>query len=136
MGAIHKFRGDAGSFNWDGIIPKGYDSKDIKGVTVRWLISRDERAPHFAMRYFEVEPGGWTVLHLHSHDHGVIILRGKGKVLLGKKEAEISFGDVVYIPPNEIHQFKNAGDEPFGFICVIPNKEMVRKIETEGSRRL
>ncbi len=129
MGIIHKFQGDPDSFDWEGIIPKGYESKDIRGATVRWLISENEKAPYFAMRYFEVEPGGWTLLDRHAHDHGVIILRGKGKVLLGKKETEISFGDVVYVPPNEIHQFKNAGDEPFGFICVIPNKEMLPKME-------
>ena len=134
MGIIHKLLGDPGSFDWDGIIPKGYDSKDIKGVTVRWLIGPNEKAPHFAMRYFEVEPRGWTVLHRHSHDHGVIILKGEGKVLLGEKETEISFGDVVYVPPNELHQFKSAGDEVFGFICVIPHKDMLRRIKAEDIR--
>lgn len=135
MGIIHKFHHQGKGFNWEGVAAKKYDSQDVRGASVRWLIGRDEEAPYFAMRYFEVEPGGWTVLDRHSHDHGVIILRGKGKVLLGEKEREISFGDVVYIPPNEIHQFKNIGDEPFGFICVIPNKDVLRKIEAEGSRR-
>jgi len=60
---------------------------------------------------------------------------GPSCLLLGEKETEISFGDVVYVPPNEIHQFKNAGDEPFGFICVIPDKDMLSKIKAEGSRR-
>lgn len=27
------------------------------GVKIRWLISAEEGAPHFAMREFEVEPG-------------------------------------------------------------------------------
>lgn len=135
MGVIHKFQGDPDRFDWEGIIPKGYESKDIRGATVRWLISENEKAPYFAMRYFEVEPGGWTDLGRHAHDHGVIILRGKGKVLLGEKETEISFGDVVYVPPNELHQFKNTGDEPFGFICVIPNKDVLSKIKAEDSRR-
>lgn len=135
MGIIHKFQGDPDRFDWRGIIPKGYESEDIRGVALRWLIGRDEEAPYFAMRYFEVEPGGWTLLDRHAHDHGVIILRGKGKVLLGEKETEISFGDVVYVPPNELHQFKNTGDEPFGFICVIPDKDMLSKIKAEGSRR-
>jgi quercetin dioxygenase-like cupin family protein len=136
MGVIHKFQGDPDNFDWDGVVPQGYDSPDIKGATVRWLISEKEKAPYFAMRYFEIEPGGWTDLGHHAHDHGVIILKGKGKVLLGEKETEISFGDVVYVSPNEIHQFKNIGDEPFGFICVIPNKDMLSKVKAEGSRRL
>lgn len=134
MGTIHKFQEK--DFNWEGVVAKIYDSQAMRGASVRWLIGGDEKAPYFAMRYFEVEPGGWTVLDRHAHDHGVIILRGKGKVLLGEKETEISFGDVVYVPPNEIHQFKNIGDEPFGFICVIPSKDMLRKIKAEGSRNL
>jgi quercetin dioxygenase-like cupin family protein len=27
---------------------------------------------------------------------------------------------VLYIPGDEIHQFYTAGDEPFGFLCVVP----------------
>ena len=135
MGIIHKFQGEGKDFNWERVAAKKYDSQDVRGASVRWLIGPNEQAPYFAMRYFEIEPGGWTVLDRHPHDHGVIILRGKGKALLGEKETEISFGDVIYIPPNEFHQFKNIGDEPFGFICVIPNKDIMRKIKARRFQR-
>jgi hypothetical protein len=29
-------------------------------------------------------------------------------------------GDVVWIPPNEMHQFQNTSAEPVEFICLIP----------------
>jgi quercetin dioxygenase-like cupin family protein len=29
----------------------------------------------------------------------------------------------VYVLPDEVHQLKNVGDEPFGFLCVIPALE-------------
>ena len=97
--------------------------KEVKGASVRWLISRVEKAPNFALRYFEIEPGGWSGLEQHAHDHGVMTFRGQGQVLLGEEEFKVSFGDVVYIPPYELHQFKNTGDEPLGFLCIIPPKE-------------
>ena len=121
MGVIHRYKGQ---FDWQGISLSHYPpEKEMKGVSVRWLIGPAEKAPNFDLRYFEIEPGGRTSLDRHAHDHGVVVLRGCGQVLLGQEEHEIAFGDVVYIPPDEAHQFKNSGEEPLGFLCVIPPKE-------------
>ena len=117
MGIIHRYAGD---FDWEGVELGTYPpGKEIKGVTVRWLIGPREDAPHFAIRYFEVQPGGYTSLDQHAHDHGVVVMRGRGRVRLGDKEFAIAPHDVVYVPGNEVHQFHNAGDEPFGFFCTI-----------------
>jgi len=124
MGVIHRYRGQ---FDWEGVSLGHYPpEREMKGVSVRWLIGPAEKAPNFALRYFEIEPGGWTSLDQHAHDHGVMILRGRGQVRLGEEEFEVTFGDVVYIPPYEVHQFKNIGDEPLGFLCIIPPKEESR----------
>jgi quercetin dioxygenase-like cupin family protein len=120
VGCLHRFRCVGASFEWEGVNAQAYEAPEVRGATVRWLIGPQEKAPHFAMRYFEVEPGGWTSLDSHEHDHGVMVLRGRGCVLLGDDEVEVSFGDIVYVPPYELHQFKNAGREPLGFLCVIP----------------
>ncbi len=126
MGIVHRYQGQ---FEWDGVGLDRYPpEREMKGVSVRWLIGPAENAPNFALRYFEVEPGGWTSLDQHPHDHGVVILRGRGQVFLGGGDAgsgspiEVTFGDVVYIPPYEVHQFKNVGDEPLGFLCIIPSR--------------
>lgn len=122
MGVIHKFTGSKEEFDWEKVPLEIYDPSQAKGVVKRVLIGKEEGAPYFVIRYFEVKPGGWTMLDQHPHDHGVIILKGEGKVLLGDREYEVKFGDVVYIAPNERHQLKNTGNSPFGFICVIANK--------------
>ncbi len=121
MAIIHRYKGQ---FDWEGVSLGRYPSgKDMNGVSVRWLIGPAEQAPNFALRYFEIEPGGWTSLDQHPHDHGVVILRGCGRVLLGKEEHKVSSGDVIYIPGNEVHQITNAEKEPLGFLCIIPPKE-------------
>jgi quercetin dioxygenase-like cupin family protein len=121
MGVIHHYKNQ---FDWEGVKLSHYPSdKIVKGASVRWLIGRDEKAPNFALRYFEIEPGGWSALEQHAHDHGVMIFRGEGQVRLGEEEFQIGFGDVIYIPPYEVHQFRNTGDEPLGFLCIIPPKE-------------
>lgn len=128
MSVVHKFIGDMKKFEWEEVSCENFDRGEAQGVVRRWLIGEKEGAPYFAMRYFEIEPGGRTSLDEHAHDHGVIVLKGKGKVLLKDKEFEIKFGDVVYVSPMEKHQFKNIGDSPFGFICVIPNKKLLQRL--------
>jgi quercetin dioxygenase-like cupin family protein len=121
VSTIHRYIGE---FDWEGVELGSYPpQKEMKGVSVRWLIGPEEKAPNFALRYFEVEPGGWTSLDQHAHDHGVMVLRGQGQVLLGEERFEIAFGDVVHISPNEVHQLENIGDGPFGFLCIIPALE-------------
>ena len=45
---------------------------------VRWLIGEKESAPTFAMREFEVSPGGHTPKHFHDYEHEVYVLAGDG----------------------------------------------------------
>jgi quercetin dioxygenase-like cupin family protein len=91
------------------------------GCKVRWLIGKSDEAPNFAMREFEVEPGGYTPKHHHPYEHEVFVLDGEGVVIEGKVEHPLRSGDVVYVQPNEVHQFRNSGDRPLKFLCLVPN---------------
>jgi len=123
MGVIHKFIGKDGDFRWDGVNFEKYEEGGAKSATKQVVLGPNDDAKNYAIRYYELEVGGQSSFDVHKHDHGVMVLRGKGRILLGWEVHEISFGDVIYIPPHEDHQFENTGDEPFGFICVVPPKE-------------
>jgi len=99
------------------------DFEDVKDVKVRWLISDKDNAPNFAMRLFEVGPGGYSPLHTHSWEHEVFILEGEGVATDGEKDFKIKSGTVVYVAPEEKHQFKNTGSETLKFLCLIPVKK-------------
>jgi quercetin dioxygenase-like cupin family protein len=99
------------------------DFEDVKDVKVRWLISDKDKAPNFAMRLFEVGPGGYSPLHTHNWEHEVFILEGEGVANNGEKETKLKSGTVVYVAPNEKHQFKNTGSETLKFLCLIPIKK-------------
>jgi len=90
-------------------------------LKVRWLITKDMGAENFAMRLFEMEPGGYSPLHTHSWEHEVFILEGEGTVFGGDEEREFKAGDVIFIPPNEKHQFKNTGEKTVRFLCLVPH---------------
>ena len=36
--------------------------------------------------------------------------------------------DVVLITPDEVHQFKNTGDVPLQFLCLIPNSATGKQV--------
>jgi quercetin dioxygenase-like cupin family protein len=123
MSWVRKFNDAGGAFDWEGIAKKGYASANARGTSVRWLIEPEEHAPRFAIRYFEIDPGGYTPLDRHAHDHGVVVLRGDGQVLLGDETHNISAGDTIYVSPQEVHQFRCVGQDPLGFLCVISAPE-------------
>jgi quercetin dioxygenase-like cupin family protein len=87
---------------------------------MRCLIGPEDKAPSFSMRQFEVAPGGHTPKHSHGYEHQVFILEGTGLVLEGDVEHPLKSGAVVFVPPNQIHQFRNTGSGPLKFLCIIP----------------
>lgn len=93
-----------------------------QGVAMRVLVGKADNAPNFAMRQFEVEPGGHTPLHQHNYEHEVLIQSGSGVICEGNAQntKPIAAGDVLFIPANEVHQFQNTGSEHLKFICMVP----------------
>ena len=126
MSKIHRFKKlENGELRWLDVLVRAYgangeDESGAERASRQVLIGYDEQSPHFHLRYFGVQPGGHTSLDQHVHDHGVYVIHGRASLRLGDEEHEVSTGDVVYISGNEIHQFVTLGDEPFGFLCVVP----------------
>ncbi|RLF37229.1 MAG: cupin [Thermoplasmata archaeon] len=100
--------------------PEEEGAKDVK---LRWLISKKDNANNFAMRLFEVKPGGYTPLHQHDWEHEVFILEGEGVAKNKESEEPFKSGDVFFIPPMEWHQFVNTGEKTLKFLCLIPYKK-------------
>lgn len=98
-----------------------FDNPPAKGVTGRVVIGKMDGAVHFCMRVFELAPGGHTPFHVHEWEHEIFVHRGNGVVFRQGEWIQVSQGSVVYIPGNEEHQMKNAGEEPFVFVCLVPS---------------
>jgi quercetin dioxygenase-like cupin family protein len=92
----------------------------VKGAAMAVMVGRADGAPTFALRSFEVAPGGHTPRHSHDYEHEVYVVSGAGEVLLGGEFRRIRGGDVIYVPADEEHQFRVSGDEPLRFLCIVP----------------
>jgi len=104
-------------------VPAQDVQQDAEGVRIRWLIDQKCGAQNFAMRHFEVAPGGHTPFHAHAWEHEVFALSGEGVVVGKGGQRPFRTGDFVYMPPEEKHQFRNTGSEPLTMICVVPITE-------------
>src|SRR5215813_548826 len=123
MSAVHKRQGEGPLWRWDGVEIEKYDNRDeAASASKQVLIGANDGAANFVVRFFAIPPHGFSNLDFHQHDHGVIIMSGRGRVMINGTYQEIGPGDVVYIAPWEQHQFENLTDEPFTFVCVIPPK--------------
>ena len=93
-----------------------------KDTTIQVLISSQE-GPNFALRKFSMQKGGGMPRHTNTVEHEQYVLRGEATITIGEETHHLKTGDVVFIPAGAIHSYANAGDEPFEFLCIIPNLE-------------
>ena len=101
--------------------PDIVNNDQMKGIRFYPLITSKDGAPNFAMRVFEINPGGYTPKHRHDWEHEVYIISGSGYVLQGEKKIKIKKDNCIFVEPNELHQFQ-AGENGMSMICIVPNK--------------
>ncbi len=92
-----------------------------EGIGIRWLLTEKEGAPNFAMRVIELQPGVVFTPHQHPYEHEIYVLEGQGVVTnTGGDVGVMQPGVFLLVPPDEIHGYRNTGNTPLKFICVIP----------------
>lgn len=107
-------------YRWDDVELLRYKqegSAPFRDVTRQVLFA--DAAHGAEWRYFEVAPGGWSTLERHAHTHAVMILRGRGRCLLGTNVHAVGERDLVEVPPMTWHQFRADADAPLGFLCLV-----------------
>lgn len=96
------------------------EMEGVRNVKMRLLLGRADGAPTFAMRHFEVAPGGYTPRHQHPYEHGIQILNGSGTVEVDGATHVLQPGDSLFIEPDSLHQFRADRGESLEFICMVP----------------
>ncbi|HUY17651.1 MAG TPA: cupin domain-containing protein [Candidatus Binataceae bacterium] len=76
----------------------------------------------FELRYFELQPGGFTSLQRHRHCHVIIGVRGRGRIRVGEQEHRLAPLDIAYVGPYQPHRLTAQGRTPFGFFCIVDRR--------------
>ena len=96
------------------------DMDGVEGVSMRVLLGREHGMPNFSMRHFVVEPNGHTPHHSHDYEHQVVVMAGAGEAEHDGETSAITKGDVLFVEPGKLHQFRNTGETPLEFLCLVP----------------
>lgn len=92
------------------------------GASRQVPIGKADGAPNFSVRVFTIEPGGHTPHHDHESEHLNYVVSGAGVAMEGETSRTIKQGDFILVKPNEVHQYRNDGEVPLVFMCMVPSK--------------
>ncbi len=106
--------------NYKEVPAESVEEEGFAHVQFHYLIGKDQGAKNFAMRLFEIGPGGHTSYHTHPWEHEIFVKKGHGILVSEDERHAIREGDVIFIPPGERHQFRNESKETLELICLIP----------------
>lgn len=114
MGRIRRRRAEWGS--WEDVVPRAYAS----GAERHTLVGPEDGAAQVELRYFRIPVGGASALERHPHEHAIMVVHGEAEVRIGDETHPVGVGDAVFIASDELHELRQVGDEPLGFICTAP----------------
>jgi quercetin dioxygenase-like cupin family protein len=72
-------------------------------------------------------PGTGADKHRHPYEEVFIILKGVIEVIVDGEMQMIESGNIVIIPPNTWHEFKNRSDEPLLMVNIHPVPQMIQE---------
>ena len=107
---------------WNGVVVSAYkaDGSRHRDIARQTLVGDQEDDTSGAvLRYFEIQPDGYSSLERHQHEHVVVVLCGRGEVILGDSVEALAPNDCVYVAPDTFHQFHATAGVPLGFLCLV-----------------
>lgn len=102
--------------------PMPVNMAGVRDAVKQVPIGKADGAPNFSIRVFTIQPGGYTPHHSHDSEHLNYILEGSGEVLDGDQARAIQPGDYILVKPHEKHQYRNTGETPLKFMCMVPKE--------------
>jgi mannose-6-phosphate isomerase-like protein (cupin superfamily) len=94
------------------------------GLATPFLIKVDRKngnSPDLVVLYRDIEPGKAIAPHHHpSMGEILFVQRGSGVASLGSREAPVTAGATIYVPPNTSASVRNTGKEPLTTLAIFP----------------
>ena len=82
----------------------------------------------------EVMPGSGPLRHRHPHAEVFVLHEGLGRFEIDGVDVDAEAGDVLIIPPDTWHDFRNTGDGPLRQTAIHQSTRAVAEFE-DGTRR-
>ncbi len=113
----------------------------VPGGEGAYRIFIDEKttgARAFSLLVNQMQPGATGREHTHAVEHGMYILHGRGRLILGGCEHAVEPGTALFVPPGMPHSLACDGDEPLEYVVIYapggPEQELRSRGESAFAR--
>jgi quercetin dioxygenase-like cupin family protein len=93
--------------------------EDMAFSPTAWLFEGGPRAGvGISMFIVRTRPGGFVELHVHPYPETFLLLEGQGRWTAGGEVVELQANQMIVVPPDTAHGFRNIGEEPMLVVSV------------------
>jgi quercetin dioxygenase-like cupin family protein len=98
------------------------DHPDANKARMKVPIGVEQGWSDHVLRIVELEAEGHSPRHAHDWPHINYVIEGEGVIHMSGEDHPVTAGGYAYIPARVEHQFRNTGEVPFRFICIVPKE--------------
>ena len=110
----------------------------LVGNTYTILVSSEDTAGRYSLIDMYVPPGGGPPAHRHDCEESFTVLEGEIEATFRGQKLTVRTGQVIQIPANAPHQFRNNSAQPARLLCLCSpagQEGMFREIGVEVPTR-
>ena len=90
----------------------------LVGNTYTILVSSEDTAGRYSLIDMYVPPGGGPPAHRHDCEESFTVLEGEIEATFRGEKVTVRAGQVIQIPANAPHQFRNNSAQPARLLCL------------------
>jgi len=98
----------------------------VPGVSQIHYLDKNTGAGAVSMGIVILQPGAALKQHTHKAEDAMIVIEGKGLMLVGDEEHPIEEGMALLAPANTLHGLKNNSDKPLRIVYTWPAVDVAR----------
>ena len=95
-----------------------YDLADMQVSPTAALFEGAGRGAEVSIFVTHTPPGKWVGLHVHPYPETFVLLEGNGRWTVDGQAVELTPEQMVVVPPDTPHGFRNTGDQPLLVVSV------------------
>jgi mannose-6-phosphate isomerase-like protein (cupin superfamily) len=102
-----------------------FDLKDMEFSPTAWLFEGLPRAGvGISVFVVRTPPGKGVDLHVHPYSETFVLLGGSGRWTAGEDVVELEADQMLVVPPQTPHGFRNTGEQPLLVVSVHESGEL------------
>jgi len=102
------------------------DFDEMRRGATAWLFEGKRAGAGVSMFIVRTPPGGFVELHTHPYPETFLLLEGRGRWTAGEEVIELQPDQMLVVPPETFHGFRNIGEGPLLVVSVHEAAEIVQ----------